>query len=95
MSGHAPGRTDAHEVSIVVDGRVLRVESGLTVASALLNSGVNCFRSSVTGAERGPLCGMGICHECRVTIDGIAHRRACLVLASDGMEISTSPADAW
>lgn len=95
MSGHAPGRIDAHEVSIVVDGRVLQVEAGLTVASALLNSGVNVFRSSATGTERGPLCGMGVCYECRVTIDGIAHRRACLVSVSEGLEISTSPADAW
>ena len=80
-----------HEVSIIVDGRVLRVGPGLTVAAALLNSGVRAFRSSATGEARAPLCGMGVCHECRVTIDGIAHRRSCLVPVRDGLEISTTP----
>ena len=86
-------KTDPLTVMQRKDGRVLRVASGLTVAAALLNSGVRAFRSSVTGDARGPLCGMGVCYECRVTIDGIAHRRACLVAVSEGLEISTLPAD--
>ena len=48
------------------------------MAAALLNSGEPSFRSSVGGELRGPVCGMGVCYECRVTIDGIAHQRACL-----------------
>jgi hypothetical protein len=32
---------------------------------------------------------MGICHECRVTIGGIAHRRSCLVTVAPEMEIET------
>ena len=82
-------------VSITVDGHALRVESGLSVAAALLNNGVHAFRSSVTGSGRGPLCGMGVCYECRVTIAGIAHRRACLVPVADGLDISTLPTGAW
>jgi predicted molibdopterin-dependent oxidoreductase YjgC len=76
------------DVTIRVDERVLRVEAGITVAAALQNAGLG-FRRSVTGEVRGPLCGMGICHECRVTIGGVAHRRACLVMVEPGMEIRT------
>lgn len=80
-------------VTIVVDGRSLEVAADISVAVALLENGVRAFRRSVTGEERAPLCGMGVCHECRVTIGGIAHRRACLVPVSDGLEISTVASD--
>ena len=84
-----PAGSAAGEVAIRVDERVLRVERGITVAAALQNAGFG-FRRSVTGEVRGPLCGMGICHECRVTISGVAHRRACMVVVEPGMEIHTS-----
>jgi predicted molibdopterin-dependent oxidoreductase YjgC len=80
-------------VTIVIDGRSVEVAAGISVAAALLENGVRSFRRSVSGEERAPLCGMGVCYECRVTISGIAHRRACLVLVSDGLEISTAASD--
>jgi len=52
-------------------------------------SGVSAFRRSVTGEPRGPLCGMGICFECRVTIDGVPHSRSCQTPCADGMEVRT------
>ena len=78
------------QVTIVVDGRPLRVDAGISVAAALLNAGVHAFRRSVTGSDREPLCGMGTCHECRVTIDGVPHRRACLVTVGAGLRVSTA-----
>lgn len=86
--GSAPA---ADTVTIVADGRALPVPAGMSVAAALLGAGVRAFRRSVTGAERGPLCGMGVCYECRVTIDGVPHRRACLVTVADGLRVSTVP----
>jgi sarcosine oxidase subunit alpha len=77
-------------VTIVVDGRSVDVAAGISVAAALLENGVRAFRRSVTGEARAPLCGMGVCYECRVTIAGIRHRRACLVPVSDGLDISTA-----
>ena len=79
-------------VTIVADGRELRVSTGISVAAALLNCGVSAFRRSVNGSDRGPLCGMGVCYECRVTIDDVAHRRACLVTVAEGLRVSTMPA---
>jgi len=68
------------------------VEAGMTVAAALLNNGISAFRDSVNGAPRGPLCGMGICFECRVTVNGIEGVRACLVECAAGMVIETTAA---
>src|SRR5262249_21284850 len=44
---------------------------------------------SVAGGARGVLCAMGVCFECRVTIDGVAQRRACMETVRDGMAIET------
>jgi sarcosine oxidase subunit alpha len=72
---------------IMVNGRRLRVEAGTSVASALLNADVVVFRRSSHGDGRGPLCGMGVCYECRVTIDGVPHQRACMTIVANGMVV--------
>jgi predicted molibdopterin-dependent oxidoreductase YjgC len=77
-------------VAIRADGRDVRVAAGVSVAAALVDLGVAAFRRSVGGEARGPLCGMGTCFECRVTIDGMPHRRACLVQVADGMRVDTA-----
>lgn len=77
---------------IVVNGIPVRVARDVSVAAALINAGVWEFRASPTGAVRGPLCGMGSCFECRVTIDGVRHRRACMVTVRDGMRVDTASA---
>jgi len=76
-------------ITITIDKKSVLVEDGTTVAAAILNSGNASFRSSVHREARGPLCGMGTCFECRVTIDGEKHQRSCNVIASDGMEVVT------
>jgi D-hydroxyproline dehydrogenase subunit gamma len=79
-------------VTITADGHSARVQEGVSVAAALLDVGAVGFRRSATGEPRAPLCGMGTCYECRVTIDGVPHRRACLVPVADGMRITTAAA---
>lgn len=76
-------------VAIRVNGRPVRVPAGISVAAALLNAGAPAMRVSASGAARGPLCGMGVCFECRVTIDGVPHRRACIEPVAEGMEVAT------
>ena len=75
---------------LILDGRVLRVDVGTSVAAALAIGGDGCSRTSVSGQRRAPLCGMGICQECRVTIDG-RRRLACQTLCQDGMHVETRP----
>jgi len=64
------------------------VPSGATVAVAVALAGQAC-RTSVRGEPRGPLCGMGICYECRVAINGTPHCRSCQILCEPGMEVKT------
>ncbi len=76
-------------VHIRVNGRALTVPVGTVVAAAFALAGEVRFRRSVKGEPRGPLCGMGICMECRATIDGAAHSRTCQILCREGMEVVT------
>ena len=78
------------QVTLTINGRSVTVPRGTTVAAAVACAGGRIFRHSVTGEARGPLCGMGICFECRVTIDGQAHRRSCQILCRDGMDVQTA-----
>ncbi|HSC32460.1 MAG TPA: FAD-dependent oxidoreductase [Gemmatimonadaceae bacterium] len=79
------------DVTVIVDGRPITAPDGATLASAMLGAGVTHFRTSVTGAPRAPVCGMGVCFECRVTVDGRPHQRSCLIPCTDGMRVETSP----
>jgi D-hydroxyproline dehydrogenase subunit gamma len=76
-------------VSVFVNGVRVTMAAGSMVSAAVMNAGVVRFRGSVSGEPRGPLCGMGICFECRVTIDGEAHCRSCQTVCRDGMEVRT------
>jgi D-hydroxyproline dehydrogenase subunit gamma len=74
---------------ILIDGQPFDAPEDTTVAVALLMAGQTVFRRSVSGEPRAPLCGMGICFECRVTIDGCGHARSCQIRVREGMEIRT------
>jgi D-hydroxyproline dehydrogenase subunit gamma len=76
-------------VTLSVNGRSVAVPAGAMVSAAVALAGVEMFRRSVTGEPRAPLCGMGICFECRVTIDGRPHQRSCQTLCAPGMEVLT------
>ncbi|WP_447753548.1 2Fe-2S iron-sulfur cluster-binding protein [Pseudomonas nicosulfuronedens] len=73
---------------LILDGRPLSVAAGTTVAAALALGGDGTTRTSVSGQRRAPLCGMGVCQECRVSIDG-QRRLACQTLCRDGMQVET------
>lgn len=74
---------------LTINGVAVTVAPGTVVAAAVAQASVNRFRRSVLGQPRGPLCGMGVCMECRVTIDGQPHRRSCTTLCAEGMEVVT------
>ena len=75
-------------IAIRINGQSLQVAAGTTVAAAVMTVQPG-FRRSVTGEIRGPLCGMGICMECRVTLNGHPHERSCQTLCVPGMEVAT------
>ncbi|HSH57902.1 MAG TPA: (2Fe-2S)-binding protein [Halomonas sp.] len=76
------------EVTIWLEGHSHRVPNTLSVAAALLwLEGAAGYRRHVDGSNRAPLCMMGVCHECLVTVDGEPNRQGCLVPVADGMRI--------
>ncbi|MDN4614593.1 (2Fe-2S)-binding protein [Leifsonia sp. F6_8S_P_1B] len=78
-------------IEITVDGERVACFAGETVAAALLAAGVPEF-SRRGGEPRLPLCNMGTCFECGVTVDGVPLTRACLLAVSAGMTVETSRA---
>lgn len=74
-------------VRLELDGREIEAAAGSTVAAALQQQGRLAWRHSPKGERRGAFCGMGICFECRLEIDGIAGVRSCLVQVAPGMKI--------
>ena len=74
-------------IRITINGQPVDVEKGTTVAVALLQAGAR--RDSVSGMPREATCGMGICWECRATVDGTAGVRTGLIRVADGMEVDT------
>lgn len=75
-------------VTLQFEGQTLTVPAGVTVAAALLLSGVSSFRTTpVTSAPRAPYCMMGVCFECLVEVDGKPSRQACMTTVRDGMAV--------
>ncbi len=79
----------ARSIALTVNGAAIAVAPGTTVAAAVAMAGA-ATRTSVSGEPRGALCGMGICFECRVTIDGVPHLRSCQMLCQPGMGVTTA-----
>jgi D-hydroxyproline dehydrogenase subunit gamma len=77
------------QLTVVVNGTPVVVPSGATVAVAMAIARQVC-RTSVSGEPRGPVCGMGICFECRVVVNGRPHCLGCRILCDEGMEVRTN-----
>lgn len=78
------------KIQITIDGKSVEAFEGETVAAAMMAAGLRVFRNTAkTKAPRGMYCGMGICFECLVTINGVKNVRACLTPVTDGMTVVT------
>lgn len=73
---------------ITVNRVEVQVTARTSVAAAMMMAGQPC-RISVRGEPRTPLCGMGICMECRATVNGRKHQRTCQLMCATGMEVVT------
>ena len=77
-------------VKISVDGNLIDAYEGETIATALLSVGIRTFRLSPKHKEpRSLYCGMGVCFECLVTVDGVYAVRACITPVTDGLRVET------
>ncbi len=74
-------------ITITVNGDTVAAYAGESIAAALLASGRRAFRRHPGGSPRGLFCGMGMCFDCLVTVDGVPNVRACVTEARDGCKI--------
>lgn len=72
------------------DGAPIPFRDGQSVGAALVAEGILSWRTTrLEGRPRGLFCGIGICFDCLVTVDGVPSQRACLVRARDGLDVTT------
>lgn len=65
-------------VMVEFDGRAVEARRGESLAACLTAAGVKSFRTTAHGADRGLYCGMGVCQDCLVEVDGVPNQRACM-----------------
>lgn len=83
-------------VIITVDGVDVEAVEGQTIAAALLASGQPTFRHTRRSKEpRSIYCGMGVCFECLVAVDGQYNVRACVTPVREGQSIQTQRGESW
>ena len=87
MSTEAPMNQDT--ITLTVDGEQIQAPAGRSLAAVLmLQAGQIAWRRTRFEQEpRGLFCGIGICFDCLVSVDGSAPMRACLLPAADGMQV--------
>lgn len=72
------------------DGKEIVAEPGQSVGAALIAAGFRSWRTTRhSGAPRGIFCGIGICFDCLVVVNGRPNQRACLTEVGDGDEVSS------
>ena len=77
-------------IEIEVDGERVEAFLGETVAGALIAAGRTTFRrTDRSGDPRGLYCGIGVCFDCLVGINGQPRVRACQTPVVPGMRVDT------
>ncbi len=73
------------------EDRPVAAHEGQSLAAALAAAGHVALGTAKDGTPRGAFCGMGMCHDCLVVVDGRAGQRACLTTARQGMRVVRQP----
>lgn len=72
------------------DGTEIAAEAGQSVGAALIAAGHLSWRTTRHGgAPRGVFCGIGICFDCLVVVNGRPNQRACQTEVRDGDAVSS------
>ena len=75
-------------ITFTVDGEPLQAWPGQTIAAALHANGRRLFRRTrLGGRPRGLYCGMGVCFDCVVKVDGET-ARACMRFVAEGIQVT-------
>lgn len=82
------------KLSITFDGVAIQARPGETIAAALTAHGIRVFRRTVAGSPRGLFCGMGVCQDCLVSVDGVPNQRACMTKITHDLTVESQTAPA-
>jgi len=85
--GSSPLKNEPQYFNIEINGREIDTRPGQTIAAALIAAGIFTFRYLADNDPRGLFCGMGVCFDCLVTVDGVPDQRACMTLVQPGMKV--------
>lgn len=81
-------------LTFTFEAREIPAHPGESIASALMRAGTQALRRTRrAGAPRGYFCGMGVCWECAVHVEGRGVVRACCEAATEGMTIRLAEED--
>jgi thioredoxin reductase len=73
--------------AIEFEGRLIEARRGESLAACLTAAGVKSFRTTACGVDRGMFCGMGVCQDCLVEVDGRPNQRACMVKVTGPLRV--------
>lgn len=80
------------KISFTFNGKEFSCQQGQSIAAALFASDTRELRTTRFGNEaRSIFCGIGICYDCVVVVDGVANQRSCLIEAKQGMKVESTP----
>jgi aerobic-type carbon monoxide dehydrogenase small subunit (CoxS/CutS family) len=78
------------EIEFTFDGKTISAISGQSVGAALLAANQRSLRKTrFNQNKRGIFCGIGVCFDCLVVVDGVTNQRACIIEARSGMQVQT------
>jgi aerobic-type carbon monoxide dehydrogenase small subunit (CoxS/CutS family) len=81
--------TRGPEITMVLNGKTVKAFTGESVAAVLIAEDLSAMRTTINGEPRGIYCGMGVCFDCLVVVNGIPNTRACMTWATEAMVVST------
>jgi hypothetical protein len=68
--------------------QVITAIAGQSIGAALLAANQRALRKTrFNKKDRGLFCGIGVCFDCLVIVDGVSNQRACLIEAKPGMKV--------
>ncbi len=82
--------SDLPETVFTFDGEPVGAMPGQSIGAALLSAGHRSWRTTRFGGRpRGLFCGIGVCFDCLVSVNGLLNERACLRPAAAGDVVTT------
>ncbi len=75
-------------ITFTYEGLPLEVEPGISVAAALIKHGERVTRfTRFNSKPRGIFCGIGVCFDCLIEVDGQPNQRSCITTVKEGMVV--------